>query len=398
MNPNCLNRRTVLYQTFAVGGWALLNPVWRVLAAEAAGPLKVKQVRVIELTDAADPNHKSQYVEVISESGLIGLGGPIYPEQGFIIAKNLAPVIKGRDAMAYEALWDAMKLSDRHSRAGLYMMAISAVDIALWDLRGKHLGRPVYELLGGPTRATVPIYGSMLGFDTAPEAARKTARDFYDRGFTAQKWFFAHAPAAGSDGFNKNVALVRALREELGPDAEIMFDCKWAWDVPYAVKFAKAVREFNPKWIEEPVRSENLDGYMAFKRDGGVPVAGGEHLYSRWEVKQYFDRGLLDYVQTDPEWCGGITELVKICTMCEVHGVPVIPHGHHIWASLHVVASRPARVAPMCEFLFHWMPEKQYFQDTIITPEKGRITLPTKPGLGFGIDDSKVASRREIKV
>lgn len=396
MTAAITSRRRFLHQSLAT--LACFAPAFRGFTREAAGPLKIKSVRVIELTDVADPNHKSQYVEIESESGLIGLGGPLYAEQGFIIVKDLAPVLVGKDAMAGEALWDAMKLSDRHSRAGLYMMAISALDIALWDLRGRYLDRPVYELLGGPVREKLPVYASMLGYDTDPTAARLTARDFYDRGFTAQKWFFNQGPESGSAGFNRNIALVRALREELGPDAEIMFDCKWGWDVPYAVKFANAAREWRPKWIEESVRSENLDGYAILKRDGGVPVAGGEHLYSRWEVKQYLDRGLLDYVQADPEWCGGITELVKICVLCEVHGVPVIPHGHHIWAALHVVASRPARVAPMCEFLFHWMPEKQYFQDTIITPTDGHIVLPTKPGLGYAIDATKVGKRREIKV
>ncbi|MCX6858509.1 MAG: hypothetical protein NTV80_26865 [Verrucomicrobia bacterium] len=359
--------------------------------------MKIASIRVIEFTDVADAQHRSQYVEVVSETGLIGLGGPLYAEQGYIIAKDLAPVLIGRDAMAGEALWDLMKLSDRHSRAGFYMMAISAVDIALWDLRGQHLGRPVYELLGGPVREKIPVYASMLGFDTQPDAARKTAREFYDRGFKAQKWFLKAGPQADSQSFQKNITLLRTLREELGADAELMVDCMWGWDAPYAVKFAKVVKDLDLKWIEEPVRSENLDGYEILKRDGGVPVAGGEHLYSRWEVKQYLDRKLLDYVQADPEWCGGITELVKICTLCEVHAVPVIPHGHHIWASLHVVASQPERVAPMCEFLFHWMPEKQYFQDSTITPENGFITLPKKPGIGFAIDASKVASRREIK-
>ena len=290
-----MKRSTFLHQLLAASAGLACLPL-RLRAEAGAGALKIAAVRVIELTDVADAKHRSQYVEVLSDSGLVGLGGPIYPGQGYTIAKDLAPVITGKDAMAGEALWDAMKLSDRHSRAGLYMMAISAVDIALWDLRGKHLGRPVYELLGGPVREKIPVYASMLGYDPAPEAARKTAREFFDRGFTAQKWFLKPGPESGAVGFRN----------------------------------------------------------------------------------------------------GGITELTKICTMGEVYIVPVIPHGHHIWASLHVVASRPARVAPMCEFLFHWMPEKQYFQDTMITPERGSITLPTKSSLGFAIDEKKVAARREI--
>jgi len=359
--------------------------------------LLIHDVLVHELTSKTDPNNKAQFVEVVSESGLSGWGGSIYPEMGPIIGRNLRPRLIGLDALAYEAVWDAMKLSDRHSRAGQYMMAISAVDIALWDLRGKHANMPVYRLLGGPTRSSVPVYASMLGFSTESVAAREIAREFFDKGFTSQKWFFDHGPDQGSDGFKQNVALVKVLREELGPTADLMFDCKWAWDVPYSVKLARAIQEFEPKWLEEPLRSENFDGYMVIKRDGGVPIAAGEHLYSRWEVKSYLDRGLLDYVQTDPEWCGGITELVKICALAEVYGIPVIPHGHHIWAALHVIASRPNRVCPMAEYLFHYMPEKLFFQIPAIIPEKGFLPLPTSPGLGFAMDWEKINGHQVIK-
>jgi L-rhamnonate dehydratase len=227
--------------------------------------------------------------------------------------------------------------------------------------------------------------------------ARKIAREFFDKGFTSQKWFFDYGPDQGSKGFTQNVTLVRVLREELGSAAELMFDCKWAWDVPYSVKLARVIQEFTPKRMEEPLRSENLDGYMVIKRDGGIPLAAGEHLYSRWEGKSYLDRGLLDYLQTDPEWRGGITELVKICAMAEVYGIPVIPHGHHIWAALHVIASRPSCVCPMAEYLFHYMPEKLYFQTPAIAPEKGFLPLPSSPGLGFDMDWEKVGKRAVIQ-
>ena len=355
----------------------------------------IQDVIVHEFTGQDRPTRKAQFVEVRSESGLSGWGGEIYPELGPIITRQLRTCLIGMDALAYEVLWDAMKLSDRHSRAGQYMMALSAVDIALWDLRGKLLGQPVYQLLGGPVRTQVPVYASLLGYPTEPEAAHETARAFFDKGFTMQKWFFDYGPGHGSVGFAKNVTLVKALREELGADAELMFDCKWAWDVPYAVKFCKAVREYDLKWLEEPLRSENLEGYAAIKRDGGVPLAAGEHLYSRWEVKSYLDRGILDYVQADPEWCGGITELVKIAALSEVYGIPVIPHGHHLWAALHVVASRPARVCPMVEYLFYYMPDKLYFQTPALMPENGFLALPTTPGLGFEIDPDKIARREE---
>lgn len=390
------SRRAFLLSSAATLGLGAARP-GAGRADKPSGKLTIRDVRVHELTAKANPKRQARFVEVVADSGLSGWAGAVFPETAALIGLRLRPRLLGLDALAHEAVWDAMKLADRHSRAGHYMMALSAVDIAVWDLRGKHFGVPVYRLLGGPTRPTVPVYASLLGYPTEPAAARKTAREYFDKGYTAQKWFFDHGPEQGADGFKKNVALVKALRNELGADAELMFDCKWAWDVPYAVKFAKAVRGYDLKWLEEPVRSENVEGYATIKRDGGVPMAGGEHLYSRWEVKPYLERGVLDYVQTDPEWCGGITELVKICALAEVYGVPVVPHGHQIWAALHVVASRPARVCPMAEYLFRAMPDKLYFQAPAIAPEKGRLALPEAPGLGFAIDAKKVGQRRELK-
>src|SRR5262245_34344989 len=222
-------RRAFLLSTaaFAAGTSAVQHAGRASLPADKpsdkpAGKLTVRDVRVHELTAKADPKKKALFVEVVADNGLSGWAGAIFYETAVIVGRRLRPRVVGADALAHEAVWDAMKLSDRHSRAGHYMMAISAVDIALWDLRGKHLGLPVYRLLGGPTRPAVPVYASLLGYSTEPAAARKVAREYFDKGFTFQKWFFDHGPGEGSSGFKKNVALVKALRDELGPDAELM--------------------------------------------------------------------------------------------------------------------------------------------------------------------------------
>ncbi|HEY0868304.1 MAG TPA: enolase C-terminal domain-like protein [Fimbriimonas sp.] len=343
----------------------------------------VKDARVRELNSQG---HRQQMVEVEGDNGFVGYSAPILSESAFIAGSRLRDVVVGQDAMATRAVWDAMKLSDRHSRAGAFMMAMSAIDIALWDLKGKTLGCSVSSLLGGPVRSRVPVYASLLGFPTEPKAARKVAREFLDRGFGCQKWFFDHGPQDGPDGFRKNVRLAMALREELGEDAEIYFDAKWAWDVPYAIRMARAIEEMNPGWLEEPLRSENVSGYEAIQAATTVPLAAGEHLYSRWEVKEYLDRGVLGYLQTDPEWCGGITELVRICSFAETYGVPVCPHGHHLWAALHVIAAHPARVCPKVEYLFKYMPDKLRFHKPRLEPKEGWIEVPGSPGLGFEID------------
>lgn len=346
--------------------------------------VRIVDVRIREFSDSS-VHH--QMVEVVGENGVSGWSAPIFAETAFVVAHRLRDGVVGMDALAINAVWDAMKLSDRHSRAGVFMMAMSAMDIALWDLKGKTLGCSVASLLGGPVREKVPAYASLLGFPTEPKEARKVAREFYDRGFTCQKWFFDYGPLDGADGFKKNIALAFALREELGEGAELLFDAKWAWDVPYAVRMARAIEEMEPGWLEEPLRSENLEGYEAIRDASSVPLAAGEHLHSRWEAKEYLDRGLLSYLQTDPEWCGGITELAQICSLAELYGVPVCPHGHHLWASLHVVASQPERVCPKVEYLFKYMPEKLHFHKPMLEPSGGMIDVPTAPGLGFTVDE-----------
>lgn len=367
-------------------------------AGNDSANVKISDVKILEVRGREDRNRRAVYVEIATDAGPTGFYGPINREQAFIIRSKFRSLLIGRDALAGEALWDRMRRRDRHARSGPYMMAISALDNALWDIRGKHFGVPVYRLLGGPTRERIRAYASMLGYSTEPQEAAKVARDFYDRGFTAQKWFFQYNPNHGGEGRRKNIALVRALREKLGEDADLMFDCKWAWDVPYSISMARAIMPYRPYWMEEPLHPEQIEGYIRIKRETGIPLASGEHFYTRWNVKPFLDAGALDFVQTDPEWCGGITELVKICALCEAYEVKVVPHGHHILAAVHVVASQPPTVCPMVEYLFRsHMDRMQYFHKTVLRPENGYLALPVEPGIGLSLDEDKIAEKRELK-
>jgi L-alanine-DL-glutamate epimerase-like enolase superfamily enzyme len=363
-----------------------------------SGKLKISNVRTLQVVGGENRSRRAIYVEITTENGPTGLYGPINKEQAFVIQSKFRSLLIGRDALAGQALWDKMRRRDRHARSSLFMMAISAVDNALWDIRGRHFGVPVYRLLGGPTRDRVRAYASMLGYSVEPDKAGKIARDYFGRGFTAQKWFFKYNPTHGGEGRKKNLQLVQALRKALGDNAELMFDCLWSWDVPYAISMAREILPYRPTWLEEPLHPEQLEGYKRIKRDTGIPLAAGEHFYTRWNVKQFLDTGVLDFVQADPEWCGGITELVKICALAEAYEVKVVPHGHHILAAAHVVAAQPSGVCPMVEYLFHsHLDRMQYFHKTVLRPEKGWLQLPTQPGLGLELDEDKIAEKRELK-
>lgn len=337
----------------------------------------------------------SIFVEVEAE-GQRGIFGPIFDETATIILRKLAQHVVGQDALAFERTWDTLYRQDRHARKGNQMIAVSAVDCALWDLRGKLLGQPVYRLLGGPTRARVDAYASMLGFSHDPGLVRERAQGVVKEGYKAQKWFFRHGPSDGLEGMEKNVALIRTVREAVGPNVEIMVDCFMGGDATYVIRLLERIAEFRPRWLEEPVPPDRIADFVAIKRSTNVPIATGEHEYTRWGFLQLLQAGAVDVIQADPDWCGGVTELVKICTLASAFGKHVVPHGHSTHAAVHVIASQSPAVCPLAEFLIRSESSKQHFQVERLTPSGGAFPLPTAPGLGLSIDESKVDRREEL--
>lgn len=339
---------------------------------------------------------KAIYVELLTDEGISGIFGPIQEAQAFVIQKSLRPFLLGRDPLANEILLDQMFRLDRHGRSGLFMTGVSPVDCALWDLKGKAWGQPIWRLLGGPTREAVPAYASMLGFSVEPEAAAQVAKDYKEKGFTAQKWFFRHGPGDGEAGKAKNLAMARAVRESVGPDYELMFDAFMGWDVSYAVKMVQALAPLNPIWMEEPIPPERVGGLRKIRQAATVPVATGEHVYTRWQVKELLVNEAVDVLQTDPDWTGGITELVKICTLASAFEVPVVAHGHSILAALHVAGAQPSTTVPRVEYLIRHQESKQFFHKPIYQPEAGSMKLPELPGLGLVLDESRIDQREAL--
>jgi L-rhamnonate dehydratase len=331
-----------------------------------------------------------EYIRIRTKGGLEGFYGHIDPETVTPILKQLRPFLLGKDALAVETLWDQMYRSNRHSRAGHYMMSLSAVDNALWDIRGKKFGVPVYELLGGPTRAEVRVYGSCLGFTVEKGKAGSRAKQLYADGFKHQKWFLAYGPGDGNEGLRKSIELVEELRAGVGSDGELMFDAFMGWDLPFAIAWCKAVEKYRPYWLEEAFAPDRPQTFSQLAAETSIPIATGEHFYSRWEVLNFLDARAIQIVQADPEWCGGVSELVKICNLCSAYGVKVFPHGHNIHAQLHVVASQSPEVCPLVEYLINHVPGKLHFQKNPLITSNGIIALPKMPGFGIEIDQSMV--------
>ena len=336
------------------------------------------------------------FIQIEADDGAIGIGGPVDETVAYLVRKHLEPLLLGRDPVAHEYLWDIMHRSQVHGRHGQAMMAISVVDCALWDLKGRVLGVPVYQLLGGPTRAAVPAYASMLGFSVLDMGlVRERAAWAKAQGFQAQKWFFRHGPMSGHDGFVKNVEMVRTLRETVGEGYDIMLDCWQSMDVNYVVKLAAAIEEYEPRWLEEVAMPDRIDSYRKIRERTNIPISGAEHEYTRWGFKRFIDAEALDILQPDIYWAGGISETLKIMACATAADLITIPHGHSSPAGIHVSVTQSPIHTPYQEFLIKWNQVHQHFLANPITPRDGMIHIPTTPGVGMDLDPDKIEREEE---
>jgi len=236
---------------------------------------------------------KQVFLHVETDGDVSGMVGPISDRRARGIHR-FEKYLVGRDPLATEKLWDLLYRKAVHGRKGTTMMAISALDVALWDLKGQYFGEPVYRLLGGPTRETLPAYASMLGYSVDPEDVRERAADFRERGYGAQKWFFRHGVGSGSEGKRKNVELVAAAREAVGAEYDLMFDAWMSWDRSYALDVFDRIAEYDPRWVEEPLQPDRIGTYAELRDAADSPVAGGKHEYTRWGARELLDRGAVN--------------------------------------------------------------------------------------------------------
>jgi len=396
---------------------------WEQIARASEGEsLLVRDAKIVRVRDRKSGATDS-YLEITSESGLRGYAGPLLKEQVAAFPANLRELLAGRDAadpdkLNFATLWAAcypskalesyaegkdpltgatvwgIKRTTRQTETGWVITALSAMDLALWDLRGKAAEQPVWRLLRAK-RQRLNAYASMLGYSVKPTEARKVAREFFDQGFKQQKWFFMSGPSDGAEGLKQNIELVRAVREELGAEAMLMFDgIQYVWksaDLDYAIALAKGILCYKPHWLEEPLRPDDLEGYTRLKGETGIALAAGEHWYTRWNVKPFLDRGIVNFVQSDPEWCGGISEWLKICELARGYpGVQVIPHGHHVLAASNCVASQPEAICPMLEYLIKSRTQFQHCQTRPMVAAAGTFVMAEEPGLGPSLDEARM--------
>ena len=342
-------------------------------------------------------------VKVIADDGLVGWGEGAGAD---LINGLLAPLLIGQDPMDRTGLWERLfhALYNGNNAVGLAGSALSALDMALWDLAGKATDLPVYALLGGKVRDKIAVYATGLYYTEGefPDRLLDEARGYVAEGFKGMK------TKVGGLSMAEDVARVRALRDAIGPDVHLMVDANEAYNAATAIRIGQKLAELDLVWFEEPVNAQDLDAYLEVKAALPMAIAGGENLRTRYEFKPYLTRRAYDIVQPDVMHCGGITEMQRICAMANACGIQVNPH---VWgspvmiaATLHLAATLPpcppARNAlpylqePVMEFDRTPNTIRQTICAVPFEHEDGFIRVPTGPGLGIEVDEVVVERLR----
>lgn len=290
------------------------------------------------------------------------------------IERDIVPMLRGADSDRIEFLWQKMWWSLHYGgRGGAAAMAMSAIDIALWDLKARRLGTPLWRMLGG-NDARVPCYAGGIDLFFPLDKLLKQTDDNLAKGFRAIKM------KVGRPNLSEDVARVKAMREHLGADFPLMVDANMRWSVDEAIRAARAMREFNLVWLEEPTIPDDVEGHVRIVREGGLPVATGENLQTLYEFANMVRAGGVTYPEPDVTNCGGVTVFMKVAHLAESMNLPVTSHGAHD-ITVHLLAAAPNR---------SYLEAHGFGLDRFVAPhlkiEDGFAIAPDTPGHGLTFD------------
>ena len=271
--------------------------------------------------------HQWLTCEVAVEDGIVGIGNAALAPT--VVKKSIddwyAPMVSGEDPFDYAHIWEKMyRRSHAWGRKGIGMTAISAIDIAIWDLMGKLARKPVFKLLGGRTKDKIPVYYSKL-YAGPVEAMQAEAEAAMKNGYQAFKSRFGYGPKDGMSGMRENLKRVEAVREVIGYDRDLMLEAYMGWNLDYTRRMLPKLERYEPRWLEEPVIAEDVSGYAELNT-GPIPISGGEHEFGLIGCADLLRRGAVSVLQYDTNRVGGITAAQKINAVAEAFQVPVIPH------------------------------------------------------------------------
>ena len=341
-----------------------LIPLPVALSDSTHGTIKGFELVTVRVRDA-------EGAEGVGYTYTVGAGGAAVQA---LVARELAPLLAGRDADLIASHWQAMWWALHYGgRGGAQALAISAVDIALWDLRARRQGAPLWRVLGG-FDPKVPCYAGGIDLDFPLDALLRQTDENVARGFRAIKM------KVGRPSLSDDVERVRAMRRHLGPDFPLMVDANMRWSVDEAIRAARALVELHPVWLEEPIIPDDVPGHARIVREGGLPIAAGENLHTLYEFRQLIAAGGVTFPEPDVTNCGGVTAFMKVCHLAEAFNLPVTSHGAHD-LTVHLLAAAPNR-----SYLeAHGFGLDKYIEHPLVL-EDGKALAPDRPGHGISFD------------
>jgi L-alanine-DL-glutamate epimerase-like enolase superfamily enzyme len=284
------------------------------------------------LWDKGDAMHSFRFhqwltCEIITDDGTFGIGNAALAPS--LVKKAIddyyTPLVIGEDPFDYAYIWEKMyRRTHAWGRKGIGMVAISAIDIAIWDLMGKLADKPVFKLLGGRTKEKIPVYYSKL-YAGSIESMQAEAEEAMKNGYMGFKTRFGYGPKDGMSGMRENLKRVAAVREVIGYNRDLMVEAYMGWNLDYTRRMIPKLEEFEPRWLEEPVIADDVRGYAELNK-GPIPISGGEHEFSLLGCAQLLQEKAVSVLQYDTNRVGGITAASKINAVAEAHQIPVIPH------------------------------------------------------------------------
>jgi len=336
--------------------------------------------------------HEWLICEVETNDGHVGIGNAALAPQ---LVKNtidtyLKPLVIGEDPFDYSYIWEKMyRKTLNWGRRGLGMVAISAIDIAIWDVLGKITNKPVFKLLGGRTKEKIPVYASKL-YAQPLKQLQEEAEKYKNEGFKMFKSRMGWGPKDGSEGMKKNLQLLEAVREVIGEDTDLMVDCYMGWNLDYTKRMLPKMAKYNLRWLEEPVHADDIHGYAELNNMNIIPISGGEHEFNLFGFKQLLELNAVSYIQYDNNRVGGFTVAQKINALAEAYQIPVVPHAGQMH-NYHLTMSNfncpiseffPVHEVEVGNELFYYIFEGDP------APVDGMIDLDDNaPGLGLKVTD-----------
>ena len=372
--------------------------------------MKITDLRVFQ-TQGGHANWT--FVKLYTDSGLTGVGEASLERNDEVVVKALETFrdfLVGQDPFQIEYIWNALYKQTFKYGQLIILTALSGIEQALWDIKGKALGVPVYELLGGKLRDKVRAYANAWAFqkivtqmtaEDTPDSIAENALKMVDKGFTALKWdpFREGGQVIQRSEEEFALACVKAVREAVGPSVDILIECHGRFNMHSAIRIAHKLEPYDPFFYEEPIPPDNLDALAALQRSINLPIATGERLYTRWEFRPLFEKNAAQIIQPDICNVGGIWELRKIAAMAEAYYVSVQPHNSNgpvqTIASLHLDASIPNFVFQ--EFFYPYLDMYNEVLTEPIIYKDGYLEIPTSPGLGTDIREDVIRKRPPSK-